>query len=61
VIPVDRSALPQGDYQSVGFETRQVVDLDISKFITEWRAEILEDQKGKCYVAPFPKDVTRPV
>jgi len=61
VIPVDRSVLPQGDYRSVGFETRQVVDLDISKFITEWRAEILEDQKGKRYVAPFPKDVTRPV
>jgi len=61
VISVDRNTLPQGDYQSVGFETRQVVDLDISKFITEWRAEILEDQKGKRYVAPFPKDVTRPV
>jgi len=61
VVPVDRSTLPQGDYRSVGFETRQVVDLDIRKFITEWRAEILEDQKGKRYVAPFPKDVTRPV
>jgi len=61
VIQVDRSTLPQGDYRSVGFETRQVVDLDISKFITEWRAEILENQKGKRYVAPFPKDVTRPV
>jgi len=61
VIPVDRSTLPQGDYRSVGFETRQVVDLDISKFITEWRAEILENQKGKRYVAPFPQDVTRPV
>ena len=61
VIPVDRSTLPQGDYRSVGFETRQVVDLDISTFITEWRAEILENQKGKRHVAPFPKDVTRPV
>jgi len=61
VITVDRSTLPQGDYRSVGFETRQVVDLDISKFVTEWRAEILENQKGKRYVAPFPKDVIRPV
>ena len=61
VIPVDRSTLPQGDYRSVGFEPRQVVDLDISKFVTEWRAEILENQKGKRYVATFPKDVTRPV
>jgi len=61
VISVDRNTVPQRDYQSVGFETRQVVDLDIRKFITEWRAEILEDQKGKRYVATFPKDVTRPV
>jgi transposase len=61
VIPVDRSTLPPGDYRSVGFETRQVADLDISRFVTEWRAEILEDQNGKRYVAPFPEDVTRPV
>jgi transposase len=61
VIPVDRSTLPQGNYRSVGFDTRQVVDLDISRFVTEWRAEILEDQNGKRYVAPFPEDVTRPV
>jgi transposase len=60
-IKVDRSALPQGNYRTVGYESRQVVDLDISTVVTEWRAEILEDQKGKRYVAPFPKDVTRPV
>jgi len=61
VISVDRNTLPQEDYRSVGFETRQVVDLNISKFITEWRAEILEDKKGKRYVAPFPRGFTRPV
>lgn len=60
-IKVDRSTLPQGNYRSVGYESRQVVDLDISTVVTEWRAEILEDQKGKRFVAPFPKDVTRPV
>lgn len=60
-IRVDRSTLPQGNYRPVGYETRQIVDLDISIFVTEWRAEILEDQKGKRFVAPFPKDVTRPV
>ena len=61
VIPVDTSTLPPGDYRPVGFETRQVADLDISRFVTEWRAEILEDQNGKRFVAPFPEDVTRPV
>lgn len=60
-IKVDRKTLPQGNYRTVGYESRQVVDLDISTVVTEWRAEILEDQNGKRYVAPFPKDVTRPV
>ena len=61
VIPVDRSTLPPGNYRPVGYESRQVADLDISMFVTEWQAEILEDQNGKRYLAPFPKDVTRPV
>jgi transposase len=60
-IKVDRSTLPAGDYRTVGYESRQVVDLDISTVVTEWRAEILEDKKGKRYVAPFPQGVTRPV
>lgn len=60
-IPVDRRSLPQGTYREVGYETRQVVDIDIGTVVTEWRAEILEDQNGKRYVAPFPNEVTRPV
>jgi len=60
-IKVDRKTLPQGNYRTVGYESRQVFDLDISTVVTEWRAEILEDQNGKRYVAPFPKDVARPV
>jgi transposase len=53
--------LPAGEYKPAGFEKRQVIDLDISAFVTEWCAEVLEDQNGKRYVAPFPEDVTRPV
>ncbi len=60
-IPVDRKTLPPGDYHRVGYERRQVVDLDIGATVTEWRAEILEDRTGQRYVAPFPKEVTRPV
>lgn len=60
-IKVDRNTLPQGSWRIVGYETRQVVDVDISSFVTEWRAEVLEHQNGKRYVAEFPKDVTRPV
>ena len=61
VLKVDRSTLPRGRYRDVGYEARQVIDLDISKVVTEYQAQILEDQNGKRYVAPFPDGVTRPV
>jgi transposase len=61
VIKVDQSALPQGRYRDVGYEARQVIDLDISTVVTEWRAQVLEDEQGKRYVAPFPDGITRPV
>lgn len=61
VIKVDRNTLPQGHYREVGYEARQVIDLDIAKVVTEWRAQILEDRHGKRYIAPFPEGVTRPV
>lgn len=61
VIKVDRSVLPQGHYRERGYEVRQVIDLDISKVVTEYRAQILEDKQGKRYVAPFSDGITRPV
>jgi len=61
IIRVDRRTLPPGDYHDDGFETRQVFDLDISTVVTEFRAQVLQDQAGNRYVAPFPKGVTRPV
>ena len=60
-IPVDRSSLPDGQYHQSGYESRQVIDVDITTVVTEWRAEILEDNQGNRYVAPFPEGVTRPV
>lgn len=61
ILRVDRATLPPGKYRDVGYEARQVIDLDISKVVTEYQAQILEDQNGKRYVAPFPDGVTRPV
>jgi transposase len=61
ILPVDRNILPRGRYQEAGYESRQVIDLKISRVVTEYRAEILKDQQGKRYVAPFPEGVTRPV
>ena len=61
VIKVDRSKLPAGRYRQVDFESRQVFDIDISRVVTEYRAQILEDDKGNRFVAPFPDGVTKAV
>jgi len=61
VIKVDRSKLPSGRYRQAGFETRQVFDIDISRVVTEYRAQVLKDNNGNRFVAPFPKNVTKAV
>ena len=61
LIKIDRSQLPVGRYRQVGFESRQVFDIDISRVVTEYRVQILEDDKGNRFVAPFPKGVTKAV
>lgn len=60
-IPIDRSTLPAGQYHRAGYESRQVIDIDIATIVTEWRAEILEDVQGNRYIASFPEGVTQPV
>ena len=60
-LPVDQSKLPPGKYRVVGFEARQVIDIVISKIVTEYRAEVLCDEHGNKFRAPFPKEVTRPI
>ena len=61
VIKVDRSTLPKGGYKEVGFETRQVFDIDISRLVTEYQAQILENDQGQRFVATFPEGVTKAV
>jgi transposase len=58
-IMVDRRTLPKANYQHAGFETRQVFDIDISRIVTEYQAEIVEDEKGNRFVASFPNGVTK--
>jgi transposase len=60
-IKVDRRTLPRGTYRHVGYETRQVFDIDISRVVTEYQAEIVADEKGNRFVAPFPNGVTKAV
>jgi len=61
LIKIDRSKLPAGRYRQVGFDSRQVFDIDISRVVTEYRAQILEDDKGNRFVASFPDGVTKAV
>ena len=61
VIRVNRDALPTGNYREVGFQTRQVVDIDIRKVVTEYQAQILENEQGKRFTAGFPDGVNSPI
>lgn len=58
-LEIDRRTLPEGDYKSVGYDSAQVYDVEIRTVVTEYRAEILEDQDGNRYVADFPDGVTK--
>ena len=61
-IKIDRRTLPKGpQYQEAGYEKRQVIDVDIARFVTEYRAQILEDDRGNRFVASFPEGVKRAV
>jgi len=61
VITIDRRTLPAGRYRQAGYDTRQVFDIDISRVVTEYRAQILEDENGRRFIAPFPEGVTKAV
>lgn len=61
LLEVDRSSLPPAQYRDIGFESRQVFDIDIQRIVTEYRAQILEDEKGNRFTAPFPPQVTKAV
>ena len=61
IIQIDRRMLPRGVYHEVGFESRQVFDIDISRVVTEYRSQILENEAGERFVAEFPQGVDRAV
>ncbi len=54
-----RRKLPKGQYRHVGYQTRQVFDIDIARAVTEYQAEVVADEKGHRIVAPFPEGVTQ--
>lgn len=60
-IELDRKKLPPGRYTHVGYEKRQVIDIVVSRKVTEYRAEVLKNERGTEFVADFPQGVARPV
>ena len=61
VITIDRTTIPQGQYHEDGFETRQVFDIHICRKVTEYQAQVLVNEKGQRFVAPFPEGITKAV
>ncbi len=62
VINIDRATLPEDkDYREGEYISRQVVNLRITRCITEFRAEVLVDNEGNRYAAVFPDGVNRPI
>lgn len=60
-LAIDRRTLPRGAYREDGYERRQVVDIDISRIVTEYRAQVLVNEQGQRFVAEFPADLTRSI
>jgi transposase len=60
-LKIDRRTLPEGRYFPGGIEKRQVVDIEITRVITEYQAEIVLNERGQRFSATFPSGVTRPI
>lgn len=61
-LSIDPYTLPMDeDYQPNGYVARQLIDIKISRFVTEYRAEILIDRYGIEYVAEFPHGIINKV
>lgn len=63
IIPlkIDKRTIPHGEYKEAGYESRQVIDIRISRHVTEYQAQVVENMEGVRFVAQFPEGVTRPV
>lgn len=61
ILSIDRRSLPRGHYKELAPEIRQVFDIDISRNVIEYQAQVLQDENGKRFVASFPDNVTKAV
>lgn len=60
-IKLDKKSLPKGKYTEIGYDARQVINVKISRCITEYRAQILQNERGKKFTAIFPEQVKQKI
>jgi transposase len=53
-LKIDRKKLPQGNWKVAGIEKRQIFEIKTYLVVTEYQAEILENEYGEKVVADFP-------
>jgi transposase len=58
-LTVDRRTLPGGAWKTIGWEKRQIIDLDIRRAVTEYQAEIVENEQGERVTAGFPEGLVQ--
>lgn len=61
-IPIDKRTLPKNTkLKLAGYESRQVFDVVMNFVVTEYKAEVYEDDKGNQFTAEFPEHVKKHV
>ena len=60
-IDVLPEVLREGSWIKDGCVSRQVVDFETRRVITEYRASIMKNQEGKTITAAFPEGISRPI
>jgi len=62
LLKIDRRTLPKGNYEEAGYSIRQVFDIDITRWVTEYQAQILINKEtGQQHTASFPENITKAV
>jgi transposase len=60
-IPLDLTTVPLGNYLKVGVKKAQVVDIKFTKVVTEYQADIMQNESGCNFTAPFPRGITHAI
>lgn len=58
-LTIDRKKLPPGKWKKAGYERRQLFDMKVKLYVTEYQAERLVNEKGECITAPFPEGLVQ--